>query len=89
MNVSAAFEENLIGVQSRNIPAPVPHPDLEAAIKRSQDYLFSVQYPEGYWVGELMVDSTLVSDTVAYHHWNGKVDAAWQGGESHLLDAVA
>jgi squalene-hopene/tetraprenyl-beta-curcumene cyclase len=78
MNVSAAFEENLIGVQSRNIPAPVPHPDLEAAIKRSQDYLFSVQYPEGYWVGELMVDSTLVSDTVAYHHWNGKVDAAWQ-----------
>jgi squalene-hopene/tetraprenyl-beta-curcumene cyclase len=78
MNVSAAFAENLIGVQSRNIPAPVPHPDLEAAIKRSQDYLFSVQYPEGYWVGELMVDSTLVSDTVAYHHWNGKVDAAWQ-----------
>ncbi len=78
MNVSAAFEENLIGVQPRSIPASAPHPDLEAAIKRSQDYLFSVQYPEGYWVGELMVDSTLVSDTVAYHHWNGKVDAAWQ-----------
>jgi squalene-hopene/tetraprenyl-beta-curcumene cyclase len=86
MNVSAAFEENLIGVQSRNIPAPVPHPDLEAAIKRSQDYLFSVQYPEGYWVGELMVDSTLVSDTVAYHHWNGKVDAAWQRkAVNHIL----
>ena len=34
--------------------------------------------PEGYWVGELMVDSTLVSDTVAYHHWNGKVDREWQ-----------
>ncbi|HWC58403.1 MAG TPA: squalene--hopene cyclase, partial [Verrucomicrobiae bacterium] len=50
----------------------------EAAIKRSQDYLLSVQYPEGYWVGELMVDSTLVSDTVAYHHWDGKVDPAWQ-----------
>jgi squalene-hopene/tetraprenyl-beta-curcumene cyclase len=78
MNVSAAFEENLIGVQPRNFPASAPRPDLEAAIKRSQDYLFSVQHPEGYWVGELMVDSTLVSDTVAYHHWNGKVDAAWQ-----------
>ncbi len=76
MNVSAAFEENLTGVQPRKISAP--HPDLEAAIKRSQDYLLSVQYPEGYWVGELMVDSTLVSDTVAYHHWNNKVDAAWQ-----------
>jgi len=25
-----------------------------------------------------MVDSTLVSDTVAYHHWNGKVDEEWQ-----------
>jgi hypothetical protein len=36
------------------------------------------QKPEGYWVGELMVDSTLVSDTVAYHHWNGKVDKEWQ-----------
>ena len=25
-----------------------------------------------------MVDSTLVSDMVAYHHWNGKVDKKWQ-----------
>src|SRR3954470_8968396 len=78
MNVSAAFEENLTGVQPRNVSAPEPHQDLKAAIKRSQDYLFSVQKPEGYWVGELMVDSTLVSDTVAYHHWNGKVDPEWQ-----------
>jgi len=29
-------------------------------------------------VGELMVDSTLVSDTIAFHHWNGKVDPEWQ-----------
>jgi hypothetical protein len=46
--------------------------DLETAIGRSQQYLLRAQKPEGYWVGELMVDSTLVSDTVAYHHWNGK-----------------
>jgi squalene-hopene/tetraprenyl-beta-curcumene cyclase len=78
MNVSAAFEENLTGVPPRNVSAPEPHKDLKAAIKRSQDYLFSIQKPEGYWVGELMVDSTLVSDTVAYHHWNGKVDPEWQ-----------
>jgi len=51
---------------------------LEAAIQRSQDYLLSQQKPEGYWIGELIVDSTLVSDMVAYHHWNGKVDPAWQ-----------
>jgi squalene-hopene/tetraprenyl-beta-curcumene cyclase len=55
-----------------------PLENLEAAIKRSQDFLLSEQKPEGYWVGELMVDSTLVSDTVAYHHWNGKVDKAWE-----------
>jgi squalene-hopene/tetraprenyl-beta-curcumene cyclase len=77
MNVSAV-EENLSGVTPRTISAPEPHKELEAALKRSQDYLLSIQHPEGYWVGELMVDSTLVSDTVAYHHWNGKVDPEWQ-----------
>src|SRR5438093_6849353 len=51
---------------------------LDAAILRSQTYLLCEQKPEGYWVGELIVDSTLVSDTVAYHHWNGKVDPEWQ-----------
>ena len=52
--------------------------DLGRAIRRSQDYLLSIQKPEGYWVGELMVDSTLVSDLICYHHWNGKVDKVWQ-----------
>src|SRR5688572_13313468 len=52
--------------------------DLGAAITRSQSYLLTEQKPEGYWVGELMVDATLVSDTIAYHHWNGKVDPVWQ-----------
>jgi squalene-hopene/tetraprenyl-beta-curcumene cyclase len=51
---------------------------LEAAIQRSQHFLLGQQKPEGYWIGELMVDSTLVSDTVAYHHWNGKVDPDWE-----------
>jgi squalene-hopene/tetraprenyl-beta-curcumene cyclase len=76
--VSAAFEENLSGGKPGNISALEPHKDLEAALQRSQDYLLSIQHPEGYWVGELMVDSTLVSDMVAYHHWNNKVDPAWQ-----------
>ena len=52
--------------------------DWQAALKRSQDYLLSEQKPEGYWVGELMVDATLVSDMVAYHHWDGSVDKEWQ-----------
>ena len=52
--------------------------DLGIAIQRSQNYLLHEQKPEGYWVGELIVDSTLVSNTIAYHHWNGKVDKEWQ-----------
>ena len=60
--------------------------ELETAIRRSQNYLLSLQHSEGYWVGELMVDSTLVSDTIAYHHWNGKVDAEWQRkAVNHIL----
>jgi len=52
--------------------------DVETAILRSQEFLLGEQKPEGYWIGELMVDSTLVSDTIVYHHWNGKVDREWQ-----------
>lgn len=52
--------------------------NVGSTIKRSQQYLLSEQKPEGYWVGELLVDSTLVSDMVAFHHWNGKVDPAWE-----------
>jgi squalene-hopene/tetraprenyl-beta-curcumene cyclase len=67
--------EEIPAEQEPGQPIPV---DVETAIKRSQSYLLSNQKPEGYWVGELMVDSTLVSDTVAYHHWNGKMDPVWQ-----------
>jgi squalene-hopene/tetraprenyl-beta-curcumene cyclase len=55
-----------------------PQIELVAAIERSQQYLLSQQKPEGYWVGELMVDATLVADMIAYHHWNDKVDPQWQ-----------
>jgi squalene-hopene/tetraprenyl-beta-curcumene cyclase len=58
---------------------------LETAIERSQRYLLREQKAEGYWIGELMVDSTLVSDTIAYHHWNGKVDADWQRKAIHHI----
>ncbi len=51
---------------------------LLTALRRSQEFLLREQKPEGYWVGELIVDSTLVSDMVVYHHWDGKVDPAWQ-----------
>src|SRR3954464_6235474 len=59
---------------------------VETAIRRSQNYLLSQQKPEGYWVGELMVDSTIVADRIAFHHWNGDVDLQWQRrAVNHLL----
>jgi squalene-hopene/tetraprenyl-beta-curcumene cyclase len=59
---------------------------LQTAVQRSQRYLLREQKPEGYWVGELMVDSTLVSDTIAYHHWTGKIDPVWQRkAVNHIL----
>jgi squalene-hopene/tetraprenyl-beta-curcumene cyclase len=70
-------------------PAILPHDEfkvnLHAAIRRSQDYLLCEQKHEGYWVGELMVDSTLVSDMVAFHHWDGSVDPQWQRKAVHHL----
>jgi len=52
--------------------------DLDAAILRAQENLLALQHVEGYWVGELFVDSTLVSDVVIYQHWSGKVDRELQ-----------
>jgi squalene-hopene/tetraprenyl-beta-curcumene cyclase len=67
-------------------PGAPPSTNAEATIRRSQDYLLSQQKPEGYWVGELMVDATLVADMIAYHHWNGKVDREWQRkAVNHML----
>jgi squalene-hopene/tetraprenyl-beta-curcumene cyclase len=79
MSVSVSTETNRFGTVS---PSPETGsqlwPELDAALRRSQDYLLSVQKPEGYWVGELMVDSTLVSDMVAFHHWNRTVSPGWE-----------
>ena len=43
-------------------------------IRKAQQHLLGQQKPEGYWVGELIVDSSLVSDVVAFMHWTGDVD---------------
>jgi squalene cyclase len=59
---------------------------LEESITRSQSYLLSEQKPEGYWVGELIVDVTLVADMVAFYHWWGRVDPAWERkAVNHIL----
>lgn len=55
-----------------------PLPNVDPAIERAQRHLLGLQHPEGYWIGELIVDCTLVADMIVYHHWNGKVDPEWQ-----------
>lgn len=87
MGVSVSTEANRLGSSSQPPETgSQPWPELDAALRRSQDYLLSVQKPEGYWVGELMVDSTLVSDTLAFHHWNRKVDREWERkAVNHIL----
>ena len=62
-------------------------PPLHEAITRSQSFLLSEQKPEGYWVGELFVDVTLVADMVAFYHWWGKVNPAWQRKAVHHIFA--
>jgi squalene-hopene/tetraprenyl-beta-curcumene cyclase len=59
---------------------------VESAIETSQAFLLREQKPEGYWVGELMVDATLVADTVAYRHWDRSVDKEWERkAVNHIL----
>ncbi len=53
-------------------------PRLDEAVTRSQSFLLSEQKPEGYWVGELMVDVTLVADMVVFYHWWDKVNPEWE-----------
>jgi len=65
---------------------PFSMSEFTTAVERSQSYLLGIQEPGGYWIGELMVDATLVADTIAYHHWNGAVDAEWQRkAVNHIL----
>jgi squalene-hopene/tetraprenyl-beta-curcumene cyclase len=42
-------------------------PELEQAIKRSQEYLLSLQYPEGYWWAELESNVTITAEAVLVH----------------------
>ncbi len=74
-------------IESTNVPA-AGRPGvagLDPAITRSQSYLLSEQHAEGYWVGELIVDVTLVADMLVFYHWWGKVDATWQKKAVHHI----
>ncbi|MFZ4599494.1 MAG: hypothetical protein ACOYNN_12685, partial [Terrimicrobiaceae bacterium] len=55
-------------------PTPDEIPSVGEAVSRSQEFLLSIQKPDGHWEGELFVDATLCCDTILYMHWTGRVD---------------
>ncbi len=58
----------------------------KAAIEKAQQYLLGLQNPHGYWIGELIVDVTLTSDSIILMHWLGKVDEVKQAKcAKHIL----
>src|SRR6266699_2768376 len=52
--------------------------EIARAIALAQQNLLRQQKPDGHWVGELMVDSTLCSDYVLFMHWLGEIDQTLQ-----------
>jgi squalene-hopene/tetraprenyl-beta-curcumene cyclase len=49
---------------------------IQPAISKAQQNLISLQSPDGYWLGELVVDATLCADYVTFMHWAKDVDPA-------------
>src|ERR1700734_3584702 len=47
---------------------------VETAVGRARDFLFSQQHPDGYWCGELEADTTLESDYIMVHTLLGTGD---------------
>ncbi len=53
-------------------------PAVERTIQQAQHHLLGLQKPDGYWLGELMVDTTIMADMIAFRQWDGRVDPEWQ-----------
>ncbi len=66
-------------------------PDLmtqvDTVIDRTREKLLSSQKPEGNWIGELYVDTTVACDYMFYMYWRGEVDFDIQSRiVKHCLD---
>jgi len=61
-----------------------PH-QLKKAIQASQDYLMSLQYPDGYWWSELESNVTITAEVVILHKiWGTDKDRPLQKAEAYL-----
>ena len=60
--------------------------DVEHTIRRSHDYLLSIQYPEGYWWGELESNATMEAEYLLLTYFLGVVDEArWRKLTNYIL----
>jgi len=60
---------------------------LDTVIDRTREHLLGLQHPEGNWIGELFVDTTVACDYVFYMYWRGQVDFDLQSRiVKHCLD---
>jgi squalene-hopene/tetraprenyl-beta-curcumene cyclase len=60
---------------------------VDQAITRTQTYLRGLQKEDGHWIGELIVDTTLVCDIMLYEYWYGQVNVERQSRiVKHILD---
>ncbi|MEC7640956.1 MAG: squalene--hopene cyclase [Nitrospinota bacterium] len=55
-------------------PASFSEEDLGCSIKRSQDYLLSCQYDDGYWVDELESNVTITAELIFFMHFTDRLD---------------
>ncbi len=87
--MSAAPQSAVVGIpatQGGNNSNNSTVPGLDQAITRSQSFLLSEQKPDGYWIGELLVDVTLIADLVVFYHWWCRVDRDWERrAVNHIL----
>jgi squalene-hopene/tetraprenyl-beta-curcumene cyclase len=60
---------------------------LNDSIGRAQEYLLSLQHPEGYWLGELEADSTLTSEYIMLRHFLRRVDRDRERKAANYLKA--
>jgi squalene-hopene/tetraprenyl-beta-curcumene cyclase len=56
-------------------------PTVAQAIARSQNHLFSIQYPDGYWWGELESNVTITAEVVLLHK-------IWRTDQTIPLDKI-
>lgn len=81
--------QGLVATTSRMKVAVEPDlmTQVDTVIGRTREKLLSLQQPDGNWIGELYVDTTVACDYIFYMYWRGQVDFDIQSRiVKHCLD---